>query len=105
MKSINDESFQTFGNIIDEDISDVIAYVATNVHPPKLGNRYYSSVPAVEQFSSVQKYGGYGRSYFWPYHVFYDILVAGHFYVRFSMFSRGLLLSVIVHPFITHLFV
>ena len=51
MKSINDESFQTFGNIIDEDISDVIAYVATNVHPPKLGNRYYSSVPAVEQFS------------------------------------------------------
>lgn len=23
MKSINDESFQTFGNIIDEDISDV----------------------------------------------------------------------------------
>ena len=27
MKSINDESFQTFGNIIDEDISDVIAYV------------------------------------------------------------------------------
>ena len=48
MKSINDESFQTFGNIIDEDISDVIAYVATNVHPPKLGNRYYSSVPAVD---------------------------------------------------------
>ena len=39
MKSINDESFQTFGNIIDEDISDVIAYVATNVHSPKLGNR------------------------------------------------------------------
>lgn len=55
MKSINDESFQTFGNIIDEDISDVIAYVATNVHTPKLGNRYHSSVPAVEQFSSVQK--------------------------------------------------
>lgn len=55
MKSINDESFQIFGNIIDEDVSDVIAYVATNVHPPKLGNRYHSSVPAVEQFSSVQK--------------------------------------------------
>ena len=55
IKSINDESFQTFGKIIDEDVSDVIAYVSTNVHPPKFGNRYQPSVPAVEQFSSVQK--------------------------------------------------
>lgn len=55
IKSIKDKSFQTFGKIIDEDVSDVIAYVSTNVHPPKLGNRYQPSVPAVEQFSSVQK--------------------------------------------------
>lgn len=54
IKSINNQNFQTFGKIIDEDVSDVIAYVSTNVHPPKLGNYYEPSVPAVEQFSSIQ---------------------------------------------------
>ena len=36
-----------------------ILLMKISVHPPKLGNRYYSSVPAVEQFSSVQKVYGY----------------------------------------------
>lgn len=55
IKSINEKNFQTFGKIIDEDASDVIAYVSANVHPPKHGNHYEPSVPAVEQFSSIQK--------------------------------------------------
>lgn len=55
MKSIDDESFQTFGKRIDEDVNDVIAYVSTNVHPPKLGTCYQPSVLAIEQFSSIQK--------------------------------------------------
>lgn len=54
IQSIDNESFQTFGKIIDEDINDVIAYVSTNVHPPKLGNCYQPSVLAIEQISSIQ---------------------------------------------------
>lgn len=55
IKSIDDQSFQTFGKRIDENVNDVIAYVSANVHPPKLGNRYEPSVLAIEQFSSIQK--------------------------------------------------
>lgn len=54
IKSINNQNFQTFGKIIDENINDVIAYVSTNVHPPKHGNCYKPSVLAIEQMSSIQ---------------------------------------------------
>ena len=33
--SVQDESFKTYGKIIEEDVQDAIAYVLANVHPPQ----------------------------------------------------------------------
>ncbi|WP_154888215.1 DUF4867 family protein [Longibaculum muris] len=55
IRSIQDESFKTYGKIIEEDVQDAIAYVLANVHPPKIGNCYEPSVQVIEEYSSIQR--------------------------------------------------
>lgn len=63
INDVRDQSFQTYGKIIKEDINEAISYVLSSVRPPKSGNCYIPSVDALEKLPSIrllsQKVYGY----------------------------------------------
>ena len=54
IRSIHDQSFITFGRIIDDNIQEALEAVSAIVQSSQDGNRYIPSVPSIEKLTSIQ---------------------------------------------------
>lgn len=63
LKSVHDKSFKSYGNIIEENVEELVSYASNYINPPNIGNIYVASDAKIEAFKIIkdisQKIYGY----------------------------------------------